>query len=316
MNRTQTGKILAIIGLAGWLAAAPGSVQATGIAMRFVDITLENVEPGAHFNLRVIRNLPLVVINQDDMEGTDIIVEAVSPNPSEMKESYEPIPNPNWIKIVPDHFHLGPKASASCDVVVEIPDDKTLIGHHYEAIIWAHTDHRKNLLNSNGVMIEAGLRTRFRMSIGTMGPASLQREKALKKLAEINANFSVSPDNLFVQNIGLGHRVDLKTENKAVFKIINESDNAIELKTAAVPADPNITPQAGYENAPDPKWLEITPVRVKVDGNSIKELRLKLTIPDKPEYHGKKYMILLATTLASENLPLAFNNQLYFSTAP
>lgn len=310
MNR----QALAAIPAALCLTFSP--VSARGIAMRFVDITLEKVDPGVSFNLRTLKSLPLVVVNQDAVEPVDVMVETVIPDGNEMKEGYEPIPNPSWIQIVPNRFRLGPKASASSDVVVTIPEDPKYVGHHYEAIIWAHTETR-NKAQSGGVVFETGLRTRFRLSIGTMGPASLQREKALKKLATINTNFNIAPDSLYLSDpIPVGKTVNLKVERKAAFKVVNQSDDPVELKLSAAPADPNMLPQAGYVDAPDHKWLTIEPEKVSVEGNAIKQVVLKVTIPDKPEYRNKKYMFVVQTTLADESLPLAYKNSLYITTLP
>ena len=289
--------------------------QALGISLRFVDITLEKVEPGAQFNLRVLKNLPMVVKNLDNEEGVDIVVQATLPNAAEMKDGYEPIPDPNWIKILPDHFHLGPAASASSDVIVSIPDNKALIGRHFECIIWARTD-RKQKGDTKGVVIQTGLRTRLRMSIGIMGPESLQREKALKKLAEIDTNFTISPDNLYIQDVAVGKALDLKRDKKASLKVVNQADSAIDLKIAPVQADPNIIPQAGFENVPDCSWLTITPAKVSVNGNSIKELKMSLAIPDDAKYKNKKYMFLIKTSLTDDSLPLAYYNAVYVTTTP
>jgi hypothetical protein len=287
-----------------------------GIVMRFMDVTLENIQPGDSINLRVSKNLPLVVLNPDQTGGgTDILIESLIPTPKETKPGYEPIPDPTWLKIVPDRYHLGPKASASSDMIVAIPNDPKLIGHHYEAILWAHT-YVKNRLASTGVVFQTGLRARVRMSIGTVGPAELQREKMLKKLASINVDFAVAPESIFLQNFPLGKWVDLKSERKASFKIINQADDPVELRLTPAPPDPNINPQAGYEYAPDSTWVEVQPRDTKVPGNSIKEVKLRLMIPDKPENRGKHYMFLIRTTLTDESLPLDYNNLLYISTLP
>jgi hypothetical protein len=301
--------------LAGAAAALPSETLAYGVASRFTDITLEMVDPGLSVNLRVLKNLPMIIRNLDDVNGADVLVESVVPNGDEMKDGYSPIPNPDWIQIVPRRFHLGPAASASADIVVTIPDDKKLIGHHYEGIVWVHTEH-KRLPTDTGVFVETGLRHRIRMSIGVMGPESLQREKMLKKLATINTNFSISPDNLFVEDVALGMTVDLKSQRKSTLKVINESDEPVELKIKPVPADPNIVPQAGYKYTPDPKWITVDPSRVKVPGNSIKAFQLRVMIPDKPENRNQKYMFLLQTSLADESVPLQYYNMIYVATTP
>ncbi len=293
-----------------------GPLWGVGLTMRFIDVTLENIQPGDSINLRAAKNLPLVVLNPDESgAGADIMIESLIPTPKETKPGYEPIPDPTWLKFVPDRYHLGPKASASSDMIVTIPNDPKLIGHHYEAIIWAHT-WIKNRLETNGIVFQTGLRARVRISIGTVGPAELQREKILKKLASINLNFAVAPESLFLQDVPLGKWIDLKSERKASFKIINQADDPVELRLTPIPPDPNINPQAGYENAPDPTWVEVLPRDIKVPGNSIKEVKLRIKIPDKPEYRGKHYMFLVRTTLSDESLPLDYNNLLYISTLP
>jgi hypothetical protein len=304
-------------GFLGFLVCVMASpVGAVSIGMRFVDVTLENVEPGASVNLRALRNLPLIVINKDQNEGTDILIEPVAPQAKELKEGYEPIPDPNWIRALPNRFHLGPKASASTDVLIDIPKDPKYIGHHYEGILYVHTEPSNRLLPNGGLLFRAGLRSRFRISIGVPGPATLQRERAMKKLASIDLNFSVTPDTLFTQDIPLGREVDLKTERKASLKIINQADEGVHLKVRSVPQDPNILPQSGYEYAPDPTWLQVAPQDVKLEGNSIREIKLKVTVPDKPQYHGKKYMFLIETTLADDSLPIIYNNTVYIATLP
>ncbi len=303
----MTRKILAALLV---LALSPFA-EAKGIAVRFVDIVMEGVTPGTSVNLRVYKNLPLVVINTDD-EDMDVAVDVVLPDAKEMKEGYEPIPDPTWIKVIPDRYHLGPRASASSDVIITVPDDPKHIGKHYEAIIWSHSDNKNKHIPGGGVFLEVGMRSRVRMSIGTQGPASLARERALKKLATINTNFSVNPDNLFVSGIPQGKTVDLKAEKKASFKVINQSDDPVELKFKPAPPDPNIRPQAGYEYVPDPKWVELTP-KMTIPGNAIKEIKAKVTVPEDPQYKGKKYMFLIQTTLADESLPLIYFNMLYVS---
>ena len=135
MMLKRLGLCLTLIGLALPLWAG-------GIAMRFVDITLEKVNPGDTFNLRTLKNLPLVVINQDDERSIDVLIETVLPERNEMKQGYEPIPTPTWIQIVPNRFHLGPKASASADVIVTIPNDPKLVGHHYRSDYLGRTPRR------------------------------------------------------------------------------------------------------------------------------------------------------------------------------
>jgi len=147
--------------------------------------------------------------------------------------------------------------------------------------------------------------------VGSPGPEALQREKALKKLATINTNFSVNPDTLYVADLPAGRTIDLKAEKRASFKVINQGDESVGLRFKSIPSDPNISPQAGYEYAPDPKWLEISTPDMNVPGNSVKEIKTRVHIPDEAKYRGKRYMFLILTTLSDDSLPLEYHNMLY-----
>ena len=113
----------------------------------------------------------------------------------------------------------------------------------------------------------------------------------------------------------LGKPVDLKAQKRASLKIINQSDDPVELKVSSVPQDPNVVPQSGYEYSPDPSWISLSPAQIKVPGNSIKEILLKANIPNRPENKGKKFMFLIQTTLSDDSLPLLYHNMVYLTTA-
>ena len=57
----------------------------------------------------------------------------------DVKAGYEPIPDPTWLKVVPEKFHLEKGGRGSGELVISVPKDKSLIGRHFEAAVHART---------------------------------------------------------------------------------------------------------------------------------------------------------------------------------
>jgi hypothetical protein len=131
---------LAIPVLATALSAAlvsPG--LAAGLKTTFVKVTLENLRIGDTYNIRRLANLPLAVYNT----GADTIglkVEPTVPLAGELREGYEPIPDPSWVTLTQEIFEgIRPGAPGMTDVVISIPNDVRYLGKRYQVMIWSHT---------------------------------------------------------------------------------------------------------------------------------------------------------------------------------
>ena len=150
-------KIALIIILVGaYLGSTGESLEAAGLSTGFSEVKIENLEIGRSYSTKETAGLPLVVVNTGD-EPVDLKVELLSPQESELREGFEPIPDLSWISLEKEDFNnIKPNEAATSDVVISIPDDEQYIGKKYQVFIWSHTTGRK---------IGVGLKSKLLLSI-------------------------------------------------------------------------------------------------------------------------------------------------------
>ncbi|OGS56027.1 MAG: hypothetical protein A3J79_11315 [Elusimicrobia bacterium RIFOXYB2_FULL_62_6] len=270
------------VAMGGALASA--AQAKVGVGSKFADAVLENLAPGLSYNIRELRGIPYTINNVGDADQ-DVGVEVVRPAAGELQPGYEPIPDPNWIKLTPNQLRIPRGGTAFSDIIITIPDDPKLQGRHFQAAIWAHT--------VNTGLLGAGVKSRIRLSIGP-GPDSLAAEK--KRKAMVSLNFDVWPQALYVNEAEAGQRYDVKKLEKKSVKITNRGDQRLEVLVKAVPwTNINALPE-GYE-AGDPAWLKFKPEMLKIKPDRVKDVKVILDIP--AEQKGKKLAFLFYLTLPS-----------------
>ncbi|MBL0058656.1 MAG: hypothetical protein IPP35_06030 [Elusimicrobia bacterium] len=144
---------------------------------------MENVATGSVINLRQMKGVPYVVINQSD-QPVEVLVEPLVPipGPAQAKEDYEPVPNPEWLRIVPNRFKLGPGDLASAEVILSVPKDPALVGRHFQVNIHAATE------GTGSLAIAVNHYVRF--SVEGPGPAALKKEKDRQKLGTLDLDMT------------------------------------------------------------------------------------------------------------------------------
>ncbi len=293
--RGTTFAVLAFLAGTAWAKLSLG--------VRFPDIVMENVQPGAIINLRQMKSVPYVVINQSDVT-LDILVEPEIPRkgPSQAKEDYEPVPNPEWLKIVPNRFRLGPGDVASAEVILSVPDDAGLVGKHLQVNISAHSEGTGAL----GV----GVNHFVRFSVGVPGPLALKKEKDRQALATLDLD--MTPPTLRLDKVPLGQKIDVKAFKGVGLKVTNRGNDPVKLRLLSVKALAN-TREPGWE-APDPSWMNVAPSVLKIKPNQIKETKLTLEIPNASENKGKKFLFLVTAELEGLGIPLQVMTRIFVTT--
>lgn len=279
MRLTAMGLVVAMTGILASAAQAK-----VGVGSKFADAVLENLAPGLSYNIRELRGIPYTINNVGDAEQ-EVVVEVVRPQEKELQPGYEPIPDPNWIKLTPNR-HLIPRGGmAFSDIIITIPDDPKLERRHFQAAIWAHT--------VNTGLLGAGVKSRIRLSVGP-GPDSLAAEKRRK--AMVSLNFDVWPQALYVNNAEAGKRYDVKKHEKKSAKITNRGEEPLEVLIKPVPwVNLNTLPE-GYE-AGDPGWMSFKPEKARIKPDRVADVKVVLDIP--AEQKGKKLAFLYYLTLPS-----------------
>ncbi len=153
-------KITLIFSLFLFLLKIPDRAQGLGLSTSFAEVILENLEIGKSYTTKNVARIPLRVLNR----GTGAInlkVDVVVPNPGDLKEGCEPIPDASWISFEKDYFpNLKGKETAVTDVIITIPREKKYRGKRYQVYLWSHT-----ISGKGGTSIAVGLNSRLIFSI-------------------------------------------------------------------------------------------------------------------------------------------------------
>lgn len=274
-----------------------------GLAVRFPDLVMERVDPGTFLNLRKDKNVPYVLMNRVD-GPIDITVTSEQPPRGGLKEGYEPLPDLQWLKIIPGEFHLEKGEVASADVILSVPNDPSLVGRHFQANILASTKGKG--------FVEAGVLHIVRFSVGSLGPDALKHEKALQTLETLDLD--MTPGSLTVPKLPLGRKLSFKKDLKSgPLKITNRGAETLKLRFSSVPVDNNLK-RTGYDATPAPEWLTVKPDVLKVKTNRIEEMDLFIEIPDAPENRGRNFMFVVRAELDGMQIPLAIHSRIYVTT--
>lgn len=274
-----------------------------GLGTKFATVVLEKLQPGGIYNLTKLRNLPLIVTNTGSSIA-EVAVKVEIPTKEELKEGYEAIPDPDWIKIIPDRFTLKPNESYSCDVVLTIPDNEELIGKHFQAKILAHTVGED--------LFGAGVVNRIFFSIGAPGPESIQ--KAKKKELLFSFNFDVEPREIYL-TVPVGKKVDILKEFDKSIKLINKGKSEIVVKLESVENKRGeniiavVPPQ--YEFTPDVGFISFKKDTIKVKKNSVQDAGFYITIPDDKIHYEKKYMFIVKVYPIKPEIPVEFYTKVF-----
>ncbi|MFH1540834.1 MAG: hypothetical protein ABID79_03150 [Elusimicrobiota bacterium] len=279
------------------------------IATTFSDLILENLEIGGSYNLRALKNCPMVIKNNSDA-SINVEIKIDIPAKENLMSSYEPIPDVEWIKIVPAKYRLEPFGKNSSDLIITIPNDEKLMGRHFQAQILSSSLPAGGLQSQ--LTIATGFQSRIRFSIGSMGPKTLETEKKRKKMMSLN--FEIDPVNIVVkQPIKLGKKIDLREEYGTRLTLINRATESVLLNMVIVSERKDMPAEEKNYEVGDPKFLEIKPKKLVLDGESLKKLNLYLKIPDEEKYKDKKYFFVIKAEVPGE-VPVEVFSKLYITT--
>lgn len=284
------------------------NLHAGGIAVRFADIVLEDLEPGGVYNLRAMRGLSYTVMsNYEGIRDIEILVE--KPDVADCKEDYEPIPDIAWVRVIPGNFRLGYRENTRCAIIISVPEDEEYRGRHFQVALLTRA---KPDPFARGVAIVPQVRYRLRFNVGTKAPETL--EMARKRKRFMTLNFHLEPDSLYLHDIQIGKQIGLGKKGIPALKVVNLGPEKLKLQFKSVPCNKGFGISEGYEPTPDPAFLRCTKETVSVKSNRIVNVPLVLEIPDEPEYRGKKYVFIIKAELRETEVPLEIFSRIYVET--
>ncbi len=303
---TWIGVGAALLGLA--LLAKPANAG-YDVGTKFADVIMENVTPGKVYNLRTMRNLPYRILNKSDGE-IELSVGIDIPVKDQLKPGYEAIPDPSWVRLVPDHFKLQKGEEGIVDVILQVPSDSP-IGKHYQAhLVCKSADPEPG--DQVGLAFGLALQSRLRFSVASPGPEEIRRlqKKGLYQML----NFTLEPDSQYLPGfIEPGKKAALGDSGQTL-TLINRSPQKITYTLKAVKAPEGMSPPTGYEHG-EPQWVKVKTPVLKMEGVSIKASDVEITIPNKPEYRGRRFMFVIQAGLEGRDIPVEVYGRLYTNVA-
>jgi len=254
-----------------------------GLSSQFINVALENLKPGRTYNLRELKGVPYTVKNRGDAPQ-EVLVEVLSPQPSQVLAPYEPIPDPTWVTVTPNRYTLQPGDAGFSDLVISVPDDPKLLGRHFHVVIWAHTVGKG--------LLQAGVKSDVRFSVGK-GPETEAEEK--RRAAMVELNYDLWPAALSLKPVA-GQKWDAKEKEKKSFKLTNRAEKDLELVLKPIPWQTSLVAlPAGFETVEDLSWVTFEPETVKVEPESLKEIKVRMQVPE--ALKGKKIAFLVQLQL-------------------
>lgn len=283
----------------------PPRVHAGGIAAQFADVVLSKLEPGGVYNLRALRGLTFTVLN--NYEATrDFTVLTRQPSSTQLEEGYEPIPDPSWVKVVPNSFRLAHREDVRCTIIISIPDDEQYRGRHFQVGLLATV---KPDPFAKGVSFISQVEYRLRFSVGIEAPKTILAQE--KKERFLMLNYRLEPESLYVREVEIGKQIKLGKRGIPALKVINLGPEKVILRIKSVPCEKRFGLASGYEPTPNPDLLKCTKDAIKVKSNQIIDIPLVLKVPDEPEYLGKKYAFIIVAELRDTEVPLEIFSRVY-----
>jgi hypothetical protein len=237
-----------------------------------------------------VANLPLTITNSND-ETSVFELTIRNPEPKELKDGYQPIPEPIWITLEDNEITLPAQGIYKGDVTITIPDDPKLLGKKYQVILRARQKGAET-----GLSVSLALEGRLLLSIAP--EITLQSGDPI---GAVNLAFELLPERVSISPITLGQKVPVLTAEKQPMQIKNLGKksavykfSSIDLKATGISLEP------GYEAASDPAFLTFPKPEVKVKPGATQPVEMILEIPDQPEYRGKKFEFLGVVELGSK----------------
>ncbi len=276
-----------------------------GLSTKFAEVEVKGLKIGRTYSLQDLVNFPLRISNTGN-EAIDIKVSVWPPRHGEGKTGYEPIPNINWIHLSQSTFTIYPGMDGVTDVVISVPNDPKLLGRRFIAYLWSESQ--------NKGFLGVGLKSRLLISISSQKPTAEELKKKFVQKRVANLNFSFAPMEALADNVPVGKKIKLKNF-RADIKLSNPNDSSYHFRVIPVGIwETSIDAPSGFQAAPDPKWLRVPKETFKAEGFTFTPLNLELKIPDKPEYRGKAFMLLVRAEILEQDIPAYAYGKIFVRT--
>lgn len=306
------GKTL-YLSAAACLLCLSAQVHAAGLSTTCGAIELENLKIGQSYSLRSVLGYPFnATYRGGSMAELDIKISVPSKN---SPDGFEPLNDTSWIRIEKDKFALDPGQTAETDIYINIPNDQQYMGKRYYFRIVPQSSPAKGATGQ--VVFGTALWCTVKLTIAAKPPTAEEIRQLKKQLLGQIMNFSITPERIFVNEIELGKKYDLKKDFDEIIKIVNTSDISATALVSSIPIEVNgFFPPNGYTEPGNPNWLIVKKKKLTLKENSINEIPLELSLPPKTAVMGDKYYFIVAIDVQSKIRTSRYLTKVYVDTKP
>jgi hypothetical protein len=260
-----------------------------GIAIGPAEIIVDNLSVGGAYNLGEIGGVSFTVQNRGDMPAA-IRIRSIAPAPESLKEGYSLIPDQQWIVPSTELFeNVGPKESKTVTVTINIPDSDEYMGNKYEGMIEA-------VALPPGATVGIGMAASARILFSTLPERASKEQIAAAQQTEKSVSISTNP---FVIDAGTV-RAGAVAVIQQPLEITNPNTVAVQVRLEQITLD-----QSKLKNFPDAEsltdgsFLVIERRMIDVPAGATLKVPVYVAIPDKPEYKGKTYAVVLNASVVN-----------------
>lgn len=258
---------------------------------------LGNLKIGQEYSLRQLLGYNFNV-HYRGKYPVDIKIETMAPSTT-TPDGFEPIPDINWIRVQKEFFSLDPGERGETDIIIKIPNDESLLGRKFRAIITPQTSPPKGG-NLGGVVFSLGISCNLFLSIAPKPPTEEEIREQRKRFLSNEVNFSISPERIFLYDIEPEKVYDLSKEFGEIIKVINATRKKVNVKLEVISAQQvGIFSPEGFEEVKNLSAIKLSPKKFTLPEDSIKSV--KITLSTKKWQENKKEILEESNTTSSES---------------
>lgn len=298
-------KLLALL----WLISSYDFLLAAGLSSPCASMYLGNLKIGQTYSLQKLLGYPFSVTYKGG-SMVDLKIELLNETTT-TADGYEPLPDFNWIKIEKTNFSLDPGQTAETDIFITIPDDEKYLGKKYMVNIYPQTSAPKGI--SSGFAFAAALLCGLKLDIAPKPPTPEEIRQLKKQALSGELGVFITPERIFLVEIPVGRKIDIKREYKESIKIINSTNEKVSVEVCSLPISKSgLFPPHGYEETENPEWLILKKNKFTIKPNAIEEINLFLNIPEGKK--NKHYLFVISCLVHSKYREIRHLVKIYVDT--
>jgi len=251
-----------------FLLAFSGRLEAAGLKVSPASFIIHDVNPGKPYDLYKETGLRLTIHNDDDVSHTYLL--STHRPKGKWEKGYLEIPDAGWCWFENSEITVEANGKGYGNIYLKISDEEKYYNQH-----WVVTLKVAGKAGPGGI----ALAIEVRAQIETKSKADVKEKP--------DGIIATGPSTLRFENVSPG----VTQEGKVT--VYNNDNKTHTYKLTSLfhkkGTKPNTYLTHSYQVMPDSKWITLSKDRLTIMPNSSSNLFLKLKIPDKPEYHGKKW---------------------------